>query len=86
VQDVQVIDGFQETLSMHGRHLFVALAVDRSLAQNMEAKEKLDPRNLHLSKEGVILEDSPQAKDMPPQVCAEPDPPPPPRPPSLFLR
>jgi len=34
-----VIDGFQETLSMHGRHLFVALAVDRTLAQNMEGKK-----------------------------------------------
>jgi hypothetical protein len=60
-----VLDDFQETLSMSGRHLFVALAVDRSEAQHLEPKEKLDKRNLHLAKEGVILEDSPQAKDMP---------------------
>ena len=60
-----VLDGFQETLSMSGRHLFVALAVDRKEAQQMDKKEKLDPRNLHLAKEGVILEDSPAARDMP---------------------
>lgn len=67
-----VLDDFNETLSMNGRHLFVALAVDRTKVDTLEAKEKLDPRNLHLSKEGVILEDSPEAKNMPPQVTCRP--------------
>ena len=40
--------------------LFVALAVERKEAQHLEPKEKLDKRNLHLAKEGVILEDSPE--------------------------
>ena len=62
-----VLDGFQETLSMFGRHLFVALAVDKKQAKELGAaeKQKLDPRNLHLAKIGVVLEDSPEAKNMP---------------------
>ena len=64
LKDMLDSEGHGNTLKLFGRLLFCAYAVDRNKATELQGKEKIvhDRRNLHLSKEGLILEGTEEAK------------------------